>query len=92
MDVPIDFLDASSPIGEGKRKATTDSAGDDTKPAKARTLGGDRNHTIPAAVKEIVGWSGGSGGGSAWHETKLMLPVPPLFNYLPSEVEALEDV
>ena len=60
--------------------------------AKARTLGGDRNHTIPAAVKEIVGWSGGSGSGSAWHETKLMLPVPPLLNYLSSEVEALEDV
>ena len=93
MDVPIDALDTSSPAGKGKRKATTDLAGDDTKPAKARTLGGDRNHTIPAAVKEIVGWSSGSGGGGgAWHETKLLLPVPPLLNYLSSEVEASEDV
>ena len=77
MDVPIDSLDTSSPTGKRKRKATTDSAEDDMKPAKARTLEGNRNHTIPAAVKEIAGWSGGSDGGSAWHETKLMLPVPP---------------
>ena len=91
MDVPIDSLDTSSSTGKGKRKGTTDSAGDDTKPAKARTLGGDRNHTIPAAVKEIVGWSGGSGGGSAWHETKVMLPDPPLLNYLSSEVRNNEE-
>lgn len=91
MDVPINSLDTSSPAGKGKRKATTDSTGDDTKPAKARTLGGDRNHIIPAAVKEIDGWSSGSGGG-AWHETKLMLPVPPLLNYLSSEVETSDDL
>ena len=106
MGIPIDSLDTSSPTGKGKRKGTTDLAGDDMKPAKARTLGGDRNHTIPAVVKEIVGWSGGSGGGSAWHETKLMLPVLPLLNttdvtyvtgkttqwldYVPSPVVALK--
>ncbi|KAG5638012.1 hypothetical protein H0H81_002280 [Sphagnurus paluster] len=94
LDVPIDSLDTpASPMqARGKRKANAViDLTDEGKPAKARTLGGDRiREHVP--VKEIgvvegvavpVAW-GGQAGPS--------LSVPPLLTSLTAEIEGSDDL
>ncbi|KAH7882376.1 histone transcription regulator 1 [Phlebopus sp. FC_14] len=86
MDVPIDSLDALSSPGtnKGKRKV---SALDEDRPAKPRTLGGDRLREI-VAVREIVPAS----GKPHMLHTVDALPLPPILTFLSTRVEGGDDV
>ncbi|KAI5996486.1 histone transcription regulator 1 [Pisolithus orientalis] len=83
MDVPIDAIGTSSSPGttRGKRKASA-LEGDD-RPARPRTLGGDRPREV-VAVREII-----SGRHEKRHD---LLPVPPVLTFLSAKVDGGEDV
>ena len=99
LDIPMDLVGVPISTGgggaKGKRKAslvidlTTE---DNSKVTKARTLGGDRpvETHVP---KEISTWSAGpprsTHGSDAFHA---VLPTPPLFTYLSTDVEGTDDV
>lgn len=89
VDVPIDALDTTSPQTKGRRTAIGDLL-DESKPPRARTLGGDRQREAVKA-KEI----GSVVPVSAMAldiQRGMMLPVPPLLTYLTSEVDGTDDV
>ncbi|KAH7919190.1 histone transcription regulator 1 [Leucogyrophana mollusca] len=95
-DVPIEALDTSTSISinKGKRKASALDLTDD-RPAKPRTLGGDRpRESIPVReIGQAVGSSAvRSWGGSHLFEGADLLQVPPLLTFLSSKVEGSEDV
>lgn len=89
MEVPIDSLSTISPAAKGKRKGS--GFEDDSRPAKARTLGGDRQRET-VVVREL-----GSGGGgqpsSVWSGPHIgnVLPTPSLMSALTVKVEGSED-
>jgi protein HIRA/HIR1 len=101
LDMPMDLVGMSiSAAGgaKGKRKAssiidlTTD---DNSKVAKARTLGGDRPVEIHVP-KEISTWTAGSTAGPPRSTLgsdpfRAVLPTPPLLTYLSTDVEGSGD-
>ncbi|KAF8341910.1 histone transcription regulator 1 [Amanita rubescens] len=89
VDVPIDALDAAPSRTKGRRTAIGDLL-DDTKPPKARTLGGDRRREV-VEVKQI-GMVVPAHSMAAEVQRTMVLPVPPLLTYLSSEVDGTDDV
>ncbi|KAF8632896.1 hypothetical protein AX17_004742 [Amanita inopinata Kibby_2008] len=91
VDVPIDALDTTSPLAKGKRKASSiNDLVDESKVARARTLGGDRpREVIP--VREI-GTSVPTPSMAVGVQRSMTLPVQPLLTYLSSDVEGTDDV
>ncbi|KZP25696.1 histone transcription regulator 1 [Athelia psychrophila] len=92
MEVPIDSLSTVSTLGKGKRKG----AGfeDDSRPAKARTLGGDRPREA-VVVRELGGVSAvGGRAPNAWGDPHLAnaLPVAQLLSALAVKVEGSDDM
>lgn len=90
MQVPISSLAVEESISvKGKRKISD--LLDDERPAKARTLGGDRARE-KVDVKELSGRGGfvhrDFGGTSA----SVMLRAPPLLNYLSAKVDGSQDL
>ncbi|KAG6821105.1 hypothetical protein H0H93_006444 [Arthromyces matolae] len=95
VDVPINSLDTPlSPTHgrPGKRKASALDYPDDTKPVKARTLGGDRvREHVP--VKEISHYATrGTIDGAVTNLPVPSLPTPPLLTLLSAEVEDSDEV
>ncbi|KAF8886135.1 histone transcription regulator 1 [Infundibulicybe gibba] len=90
LDVPINALDTPMSPG-GKRKSSSATDGDEARPTKARTLGGDRPRDfIP--VKEIGGVIPVGMWSSAGQSSAAVLPVPPLLTSLTAEVEGCDDI
>lgn len=89
VDVPIDALDMAPSRTKGRRTAIGDLL-DDTKPPKARTLGGDRRKEV-IEVKQI-GMVVPASSMAAGVQRTMMLPLPPLLTYLSSEVDGTDDV
>ena len=101
LDMPMDLVGVPiSAVGsaKGKRKASSIidlTTEDNSKVAKARTLGGDRpvETHVP---KEISTWTAGSTGGPPrpTHGSdpfRAILPTPPLLTYLSTDVEGTDD-
>ncbi|KAK2465593.1 hypothetical protein APHAL10511_002485 [Amanita phalloides] len=89
FDVPIDALDTKLSQVKGRRTAIGDLL-DETKPPKARTLGGDRYREV-AQVKQI-GTVVPTPAMSVEVQRGMMLPVPALLTYLTSELDGTDDV
>ena len=99
LDMPIDLAGVPiSPAGgaKGKRKVSSIidlTMEDNSKVAKARTLGGDRPVEIHVP-KEISTWTAGSTAGPLRHGSdpfRAVLPTPPLLTYLSTDVEGTGD-
>ncbi|KAF8631486.1 hypothetical protein AX15_002373 [Amanita polypyramis BW_CC] len=88
VDVPIDALDTALPSTKG-RTAIGDML-DETKPPKARTLGGDRRREA-VQVREI-GTVVPVPAMAVGVQRGMTLPVPPLLTYLTSEIDGTDDV
>ena len=89
MEVPINSL--STENAKAKRKASTFDGGDDSRPTKSRTLGGDRPRES-VVVREIAGGTQTSGVWGDPHFIAGALPVPPLYNSLSVRVEGSDDI
>ncbi len=89
VDVPIDALDVAPSRTKGRRTAIGDLL-DDTKPPKARTLGGDRRREVIEV--EQIGMVVPVHSMAAEVQRTMVLPVPPLLTYLSSEVDGTDDV
>lgn len=90
MSVKISSLNDEEAVGtRGKRKISD--LIDDGRPVKARTLGGDQGRREKPVVKEIV--SGlNVGQNLAQSSTSVLLPTPPLLNFLVAKVDGTQDV
>ena len=101
LDTPMDLVGMPISVAgsaKGKRKASTIidlTMEDNSKVAKARTLGGDRpvETHVP---KEISTWTAGSTAGPprSTHGSdpfRAILPTPPLLTYLSTDVESTGD-
>ena len=98
LDMPLDLVVSTPGGAKGKRKASSIidlTMEDNSKAAKARTLGGDRPVEIHVA-KEISTWTAGSTAGHprSTHGSdpfRAVLPTPPLLTYLSTDVEGSGD-
>jgi protein HIRA/HIR1 len=91
FDVPISsFADTVS--GRGKRKAGDADLGEDMRPVKPRTLGGDRQREV--AVPRIIGVTGTNTTASVRMQPGVdLIPPPILVTYLYAKVEGTaEDI
>jgi protein HIRA/HIR1 len=90
MSVQISSLNDEETVStRGKRKISD--LIDDGRPVKARTLGGDQGRRERPVVREIV--SGSNVGQSfAQSSTSVLLPIPPLLNFLSAKVDGAQDV
>lgn len=90
MSVQISSLNDEETVStRGKRKISD--LIDDGRPVKARTLGGDQGRRERPAVREIIS---GSNVGQTFAEssTSVLLPTPPLLNFLSGKVDGAQDV
>ncbi|TFK49367.1 WD40 repeat-like protein [Heliocybe sulcata] len=83
LDVRIEALDES---GKGKRKASAADLGEESRPSRPRTLGGDRPRET-VVVKEIGRQSPLPDRSWMGVGLKIVLGVPPLLTYLSTKVE-----
>ena len=101
LDMPMDLGGVPISAGggaKGKRKASSIidlTTEDNSKVAKARTLGGDRPVEIHVP-KEISSWTAGSTAGPprsshGFDPFRAVLPTPPLLTYLSTDVEGTGD-
>lgn len=90
MSVQISSLNDEETVSiRGKRKISD--LIDDGRPVKARTLGGDLGRRERPVVREII--SGSNIGQSfAQSSTSVLLPTPPLLNFLAAKVDGAQDV
>lgn len=93
MEVPIDSLSTVSTVGKGKRKGS--GFEDDSRPTKARTLGGDRaREAVTVRELGVVGTGRGGHVLNAWsdHHLANVLPVPHLLSVLTVKMEGSDDI
>ena len=98
LDMPMDVPISAVGSAKGKRKASSIidlTTEDNSKVAKARTLGGDRPVEIHVP-KEISTWTAGltAGPPRSTHGSdpfRAILPTPPLLTYLSTDVEGTDD-
>ena len=93
MEVPISALSTGPDGLKGKRKASSYDLGyiDDGRVSKPRTLGGDRPREN-VAIREIGVVGSSSGHVGVGMDTRLGLPIPPLYNSLTVRVEGSDDI
>ena len=90
MSVQINSLNDEEMFStRGKRKISD--LIDDGRPVKARTLGGDQGRRERPVVREIVSGSNVS-QNFAQSSSSIMLPVPPLLNFITAKVDGVQDV
>ena len=90
MSVQISSLNDEETVSvRGKRKISD--LIDDGRPVKARTLGGDQGRRERPVVKEIISGSN-VGQNFAQSSTSVLLPVPPLLNFIAAKVDGAQDV
>lgn len=98
LDIPMDLIGVSASTGggaKGKRKLSSIidlTTEENSKAAKARTLGGDRPVEMHVP-KEISSWTAGMAAGPprsthASDPFPAVLPTPPLLTYLSTDVES----
>lgn len=73
----------------GKRKISD--LIDDGRPVKARTLGGDQGRREKPVVREIASGSN-VGQNFAQSSNSVLLPTPPLLNFIAAKVDGAQDV
>lgn len=90
MSVHISALNDEETVNtRGKRKISD--LIDDGRPVKARTLGGDQGRRERPVVREIT--SGSTVGQNlAQSSSSVLLPTPPLLNFLVAKVDGAQDV
>jgi hypothetical protein len=90
MSVQISSLNDEETVGtRGKRKISD--LIDDGRSVKARTLGGDQGRRERPIVREIVSGSN-VGQNLAQSSSSVLLPTPPLLNFLAAKVDGAQDV
>ena len=90
MSVQISSLNDEETVNtRGKRKISD--LIDDGRPVKARTLGGDQGRRERPVVREIVSGSTVS-QNLAQSSSSVLLPTPPLLNFLVAKVDGAQDV
>jgi protein HIRA/HIR1 len=90
MSVQISSLNDDETFStRGKRKISD--LIDDGRPVKARTLGGDQGRRERPVVREIASGSN-VGQNFAQSSNSVLLPTPPLLNFLTAKVDGAQDV
>ena len=90
MSVQISSLNDEETAGtRGKRKISD--LIDDGRPVRARTLGGDQGRRERPVVREI-GSGSNVGQSTAQPSTSVLLPTPPLLNFLVAKVDGTQDI
>lgn len=90
MSVQISSLNDDETFStRGKRKISD--LIDDGRPVKARTLGGDQGRRERPVVREIVSASN-VGQNLAHSSNSVLLPTPPLLNFITAKVDGVQDV
>lgn len=90
MSVQISSLNDEEAVNtRGKRKISD--LIDDGRPVKARTLGGDQGRRERPVVREIVS-SSNVGQSTALPSSSVLLPTPPLLNFITAKVDGAQDV